>query len=119
MGGTGGRGGWEGGRGGRGGGGEGVIRNGAFGIRNWKNQRESTLVQPRRHHSFRLQQSGSILLGRLRLPARRRRRYAARSRSQLLQGGGRAAALQDRMDSRPGWRNARDLRISATARCGS
>ena len=38
---------------------------------------ESAIVQPRRHHGVRLQQVRAVLLGRVRLPARRRRRHAA------------------------------------------
>ena len=42
--------------------------------------RESAIVQPCRHHGVELQQGGAVLLGRLRLSARRRRRHAAGSR---------------------------------------
>ena len=45
---------------------------------------ESAIVQPRRHHRVGLQPGGAVLLGGLRLPARRRRRHAARARAQLL-----------------------------------
>ena len=41
---------------------------------------ESAVVQPRRHHGVELQPGGAVLLGCLRLPARRRRRHAARPR---------------------------------------
>ena len=43
--------------------------------------RESSIVQSRRHHRVRLQQGRAVLLGRLRLPAGRRRRHAARARA--------------------------------------
>ena len=46
-------------------------------------------VQPRRHHRVELQQGRAVLLGRLRLPARRRRRHAAGSRAHVLRRGGR------------------------------
>ena len=45
---------------------------------------ESAIVQPRRHHRVGLQPRRAVLLGRVRLPARRRRRHAARARAQLL-----------------------------------
>ena len=45
---------------------------------------ESAIVQPRRHHRVGLQPGGAVLLGRLRLPARRRGGHAARTRARVL-----------------------------------
>ena len=45
---------------------------------------ESSIVQPCRHHGVGLQQGREVLLGGLRLSARRRRRYAARSRADVF-----------------------------------
>ena len=56
-----------------------------------------------RHHRLGLQPRGAFLLGRLRLPAGRRRRRAARSRARLLRRRmRRRATLQDRLDPVPG-----------------
>ena len=80
---------------------------------------ESPILQPLRHHGVRLQQGGAVLLGRVRLPARRRRRHAIRSASVRSSAShADAAALQDRLDPRARRRRARDLRVPAAAAAG-
>ena len=77
--------------------------------------RARSILQPRRPHGVGLQQGRAVLLGRVRLPARRRGRHAARARARLLRRAGRRAELQDRLDPRAGRRRARDLRVRAEA----
>ena len=57
-----------------------------------------------------------VLLGRVRMSARGCCRYTTGARANVLRCRRRRAELQDRLDSRPGRRRARDLRVQTAAR---
>ena len=81
---------------------------------------ESSLLQPLRHHGVQLQQGGAVLLGRVRLPARRRRRHAAGSRPLVLRDPPSAAtgrrASRAARSAGSGCRAARCSRSSSSSR---
>ena len=82
----------------------------------WSAPRESSIVQPCRHHGLELQPGGEVLLGRLRLSARRRRRHAARTAcARFSASTAPQPRVQDRLDSRARRRRAGNLRIPAAA----